>query len=419
MYAHTQPNVLFGSNSPYNGHSTQNARLIVLDAENGQPAVDISDPANASYLMAPEPNSFFNNPFLPVAQKRSPVWTNHVLYYGLTISRNEVTGIDSGALYRLQMVDTNGDPLSVSQWKLKRFYQTDRPVTGAVNSTYDNRGNLWVLFGTGRLWSQEDIAPCAGISEYAACVANHDQYIFGVKEGIDPITGYMTFEDKSRANLVDVSGAKVFNDGSVTGLTSQTGITTGVGGTAQYYTLAAEIKASGVGGYKRKLSSGEIYYPNETHNYEMIITQPKLISMGSTRSYMAFTSFEPKETSCGENGYGYLYLVDTFTGLPEPQTYSAFYTGENSATVRPASLQPNQVPGVLSTGSGLPTEAFVTVSAAGVTVSASSPNMDRRDIYLEPGVAGDARGITSWKEVMNYGFEITPDKMIDGLDGGI
>ncbi len=36
----------------------------------------------------------------------------------------------------------------------------ERPVTGAVNATYDEKGQLWIIFGTGRMWGKEDAYPC-------------------------------------------------------------------------------------------------------------------------------------------------------------------------------------------------------------------------------------------------------------------
>ncbi|MDR2404810.1 MAG: hypothetical protein LBE27_00365 [Deltaproteobacteria bacterium] len=403
--------LIFGSNSPYNGHSTQVARLIVLRADTGQLAVDITKPENETYLIAQEPDSFFNNPFLPAAQIRVPDWNNHALYFGLTVSR-DAAGLDSGAVYRLQMVEKDGTPLNVQSWRLTKFFDTDKPVTGAVNSTYDNLGNLWVLFGTGRLWSQEDVTPCpvSGDQLYQLCLENHDQYIFGVKENIDQTTGAMLFTDMSGAKLIDVSDAHVFNTGDVSGLAVQPGLTLGPGGTTKYADLAAIIKSSSVGGYKRKLASGKVFYPGE-HRYEMVITQPKLITMGNGRSYMAFSSFEPMEAGCGENGYGFLYLVDTFTGLPSPDIYGAFYTGD---ATKPAALAEGEVAGVLTTGTGTPTEAYITASATGLTASTSAPDMSIHSITLSKSEVS-AHGITSWKEVLDYGFQIKPDKMIQGL----
>jgi Tfp pilus tip-associated adhesin PilY1 len=127
---------------------------------------------------------------------------------------------------------------------------------------------------------------------------------------------------------------------------------------------------------------------------------------------MSFSSFEPMEASCGENGYGFLYLLDTFTGLPSPEIYYAFYTGD---ATKPSALEENQVAGVLTTGSGTPTEAYITATAMGLTSSASAPDMSIHSIELTRGAGPEAMGITSWKEVLNYGFSLEPKKMVEGL----
>ncbi|MDR2199365.1 MAG: hypothetical protein LBR53_07940 [Deltaproteobacteria bacterium] len=406
--------VVFGSVSPYDGHSRQRARLIVLDAEKGLPAVDVSKPENADYLRAAEEDSFFNNPFLPLAQRREPNWSNHVLYYGLTVSRDPSTGVDSGAVYRLQMASaTDGSPLPVSQWKLKKLYDTKKPVTGQVNSTYDSWGNLWVIFGTGRLWSQEDVGPCRNVaaSLASACEKNHEQYLYGIKE---PLTenGLMTFQDMSKARVMDVSGAKVFKDGRVKGLSAQPGLSPGAGGTMNYPALSDLLRSLTFGGYKRRLASGKVFRPKENHAYEMITTQPKLVAVGGGVSFAAFTSFEPRAENCGENGYGYLYILDTFTGLPHPSLGAVFHAGTDSA--KPSPFEEGEAGGVIPTGKGAPTEAYISVSAAGITVSATAPDMSAYSVSLA-GVGGLRNGALFWKEVLNSGFILDPEAMISGL----
>jgi Tfp pilus tip-associated adhesin PilY1 len=382
--------VQFGANSPYEAYSNQRSRLIVLDAATGTP-----DPANnnASFLRAEEGNSFFNNPFLPVAQVKANPWTNHALYYGLTVSRDNATCLDKGAVYRLQTVSASGgDPLPVASWKLAKLIDTGAPVTGAVNATYDSARNLWVLFGTGRLWNTDDIAPCGSVNT-AACQANHRHYIYGVKE---PLTarGMMTFTAVQPGQLTDLSGAEVWSGGQVLGL-----------GTNQAYSnIRASLKSSASMGYRRALDLGQLAYPT-LPSYEMIITQPKLIPMGNGRSLMAFTSFSPKQSGCGDFGDGYLYLVDTYTGLPDPDTYSLF----TSAPVA-TSPQGARVMGGLTTGKGTPTEAFVIASAAGITVSASAPDASTTSIFIPLGSASLSR-LTAWKEVLDSGFQMTPQIM--------
>jgi type IV pilus assembly protein PilY1 len=401
--------VEFGSKSPYEGYSAQRARLIVLEMDSGG-EITFESPVS-DYLTVAEENSFFNNPFLPMAQTQANPWTNHALYYGLTVSQDPLTCEDSGAVYRLKTVDGNGAPAPPSQWTLERLIATGRPVTGAVNMTYDKAGNLWALFGTGRLWNNDDIVPCLNMNT-SACRDNHQQYLYGVKEELNE-QGRMTFSDRTPdlGKLVDVTGVAVFANGTVTGLPPHAEIQGLQDGTTSYNELADAIRGNASIGYKRRLDIGYVFTPSEPHNYEMIITQPKVFSSGPF-NLMAFTSYEPKESGCGEVGKGYLYMVDTFTGLPNPRTAEYFHSGADAPD---SSLPEGQVTGVISTGDGNPTEAFVIASASGITVSASAPDASTFSIFL-PANDELSGGLTSWREVLNAGFEMRPEAMSEGLD---
>jgi type IV pilus assembly protein PilY1 len=396
-----------GTAEPYGGVSSRNARLIVLDAGTG---------THVRTLVSAEANSFFNNPFLPVAQsvdksRGTTSWNNHVLYYGLTISRNPANGYDGGGVYRLQMAEADGTPLSVEEWRLSRFFDAGRPVTGSVNSAYDSAGNLWVVFGTGRLWSLDDTVPCV-TNPTSGCRSNHDQYLFGVKEELGP-GGLMTFADRSTAPLIDVSGAVTGSDGSVSGLVQTSPLEPPI---TTYSKLVEKLRDSSNAGYKRKLASG-VLLDGGSHSYEMVVTQPKIVTPGDGRSLVTFTSFEPVDEACGGYGNGYLHLVDTFTGLPHPSTQDVLHRESSSSVPEAQQARPSTwVPGVVSTGAGNPSEAFVIYGADGITIGAVAPDASTHTGFL--GISGGAvMRQTGWREVMNAGFEIEPDVMTLGLGG--
>jgi type IV pilus assembly protein PilY1 len=401
--------VRFGADSPYQGHSYQRARLIVLDAATGAP-----HQANSAqgFLTAEEGNSFFNNPFLPAAQIRESPWTNHALYYGLTVSRDRKLCTDSGAVYRLQTVDTEGRPLPVASWRLRRLLSTGRPVTGAVNSAVDTIGNVWVVFGTGRLWSADDMTPC-GAADTALCRDNHRQYIYGVKEELGP-EGLMTFADRTpdADRIMDVSGATVLANGKVTGLASQPNLTPSGDGSVSYVQIEAQLRSGNTAGYRRALAIGPLFYPKQPHSFEMSLTQPKIVAAGGGRSFMSFTTFEPRAASCGDYGDGYLYLVNTFTGLPDPSTLKLF-SAESQPGQKPAASP--AVPGAVTTGKGAPSETFLVVSSAGVTVSASAPDASTASIFIPEESVSISR-LTSWREVLDSGFSLSPENMVSGLN---
>ncbi|MDR1041923.1 MAG: hypothetical protein LBR80_17510 [Deltaproteobacteria bacterium] len=399
--------VLLASDSPYNGYSNQKARLIVLDAKSGAP-----HPANLnpSFLTVAEPNSFFNNPFLPAAQKRETPWTNHALYYGLTVSRDPKDCTDTGAVYRLKTVDGSGNPLEVSNWELRRLIDTDRPVTGAVNSTFDSAKNLWVVFGTGRIWGTDDVMPCASW-QTAACEQNHVQYLFGIKEELNA-DGFMTFSDRTSesSRILDVSGAVVHVGGGVTGITPSANLPGSDGGATTYGLVSAQLRSPALIGYKKALKAGAaLYSAQQAHPYEMVLTQPKFVLMGNGSSLTAFTSFEPRAGGCGDTGEGYLYLVDTFTGLPEPTTRSLFTAAETGAAGTG-----DRISGVVSVGKGKPTEAFVVSSSSGTAISASAEDASTVSIFIPLESLPNSRQI-SWKEVMDTGFQLSEEQMIMDL----
>ncbi|UQZ87824.1 hypothetical protein C4J81_00755 [Deltaproteobacteria bacterium Smac51] len=434
---------LTGGNVAYDGYSNQHARLIVLDALTGRHIRElkvgsIEDELNPAADIGP--GSFFNDSFTPIVpnylvnHKRvtgSPTetdWSNHVAYFGLTTSRDPQTGLDKGALYRLKMVSDRGDVLDPADWKLARFINTDRPVTGAVNSSYDSNGNLWVLFGTGRLWSRGDVTPCVGLDdEYlAACHENHTQYLFGLKE---PMNGdFMTFGEIT-GGLLDVSSYKVYSSGKLS-----SGDEVGDNDKFDNYTgLASALKgllgSHSYNGYKRRLSTWSILGDTGTAGnvYEMCVTQPKIDGLGNGNSLMAFTTYEPSQNKCDAEGRSYLHLADTFTGLPTP------YMGAYDLV--PDSNGEGQVSGFMNAGSGHSTEAWMIKTDEGLKIGTTGQNSSIHSLFIPEGglntedpddddgggsSSGDGSPITgsviSWREVLDMGFTMSDEDLVKGLE---
>ncbi len=419
-----------GGPEVYKGISNQKARLIILNATTGNPAVATSSAAYQANLVAPEDNSFFNDSFTPMSAGRTTPWHNYTVYYGMTISRTN--GLDKGSIYRLQMIDGKGDPLPVEEWKLKRFFNTERPVTGAANATYDNVGNMWVVFGTGRLWaSPEDLIPCTGGNPADACHVNHQQYIYGIKEPLHLITdsdttkGVLTFEDQtSRAgDLIDVSGISVYEDGTMENVPSGLAGLTVSGGQASYNALTIQVRKDNYIGYKRALITRKITGTDpdkDADRFEMLLTQPKIDALANGQSFMGFTTYEPPESlneacdsgastqcvdKCAPRGRSFLYMVDTYTGLPAP------YMVQFAQIVNPDSPSSRrQVSGFREAGTGQSTEAVITATALETNTQAGA----KKPIPLPNELLSSA--IISWREVLDMGFTITPSERTKGLD---
>jgi type IV pilus assembly protein PilY1 len=407
------PWVEYGRNDPGAGHSNQRARLLVLNVHDGSEVVN-TDPktgGDPNYLTAMEDDSFFNEPFLPASQPGGPGWNHPAVYFGLTQSRDPLTGFDRGAVYRLQMVDGYNQPLKVTDWKLKRLISVDRPVTGAVNSARDRLGNLWVLFGTGRLWGYDDLNPCLG-HVTPACRENHRQYLFGVKEPLNG-SGFMTFADLTpdATKLLDLTGATVHADGTVNNVPAQPSlIALSANGSATYLSVLEATMGDRTIGYRRKLEAGKLLDPQGNHDYEMALSQPKIVPMGGGQSLMALTAFEPSGVDCGAFGAGYQYAVDTFTGLPNPLNKSSFVTPNNP------SLPPGLITGAIAMGPGKPTESVILNFEGKTVIRASSSEGGVFDIDVAtPGTETGTGGLTSWREVMDIGLDLPKETMTKDL----
>ncbi|MDR1546095.1 MAG: hypothetical protein LBU12_05165 [Deltaproteobacteria bacterium] len=400
--------VVYGARSPYEGHSNQKARLIVLDAATGAEIAPKPD-----YLVASEPDSFFNDAYVPAADvtTKNGQWNDRVVYFGLTVSRHPATSLDRGGVYRLRLVDDQDRPLRPEQWTLARLADVGRPVTGAVNSAYDAQGALWVVFATGRLWGHLDLTPCEQVRDAKACLDNHDQYLFGLKEDLDA-KGRLTFKDLTPelGKLVDVSGAKVYDNGAVTGLKPQLGLTLAAGGSTSYAALAQAIKAPGKRGYKRLLDMGKTLRPAGRHRYELNFAQPKLVAAGRGESLAAFTTFEPSSEvgRCGHLGDSFLYLTDSFTGLPSPKLAATFVGTSPDAPTGPNGGQ--LVTGGLHTGSDKSTEATIFRGDGKIVVSASAGDNSVHAIDVaQPDSFGSS--VVSWRESLNTGFSLSEEAM--------
>jgi Tfp pilus tip-associated adhesin PilY1 len=388
--------IVFSANpSPYGGNSRQNARLFVLNALDGKLMRTIE---------APEPNSFFNDPYvpLPLQSSKNGTWNDEVIYYGMTISRDNQC-LDKGGVYRLQLVsgsDSNPDTpdgaaLSYNSWILSPLIFVDRPVTGAINSAFDYQGNLWVTFGTGRLWGEDDITPCSKVNT-TACLENHEQYLYGVKEPL--VGGRMTFEPVSKAGLIDVSDAVVYTSKVVTGIPS----------VSNYNGLTKLMGLPSTTGYKRRLNLSKLLTGKDLN--EIALTQPQITSIGAGQSVLAMTSFAPPEgDECGASGEGFMYVLDPFTGLAAPYLASMF-------KLIPAGdgMDEMIIPGGVSTGDGQPSGVVLIYTDNALiarTTTTANATVDGKLAIDEPVT----NSIISWREVFNTGFQLPKSIMGKGL----
>ncbi|MDR1051450.1 MAG: hypothetical protein LBP95_10305 [Deltaproteobacteria bacterium] len=422
-----------GGEQAYNGVSNQKASLFVINAYTGALQRELGGEADLGVPTGQSipPNSFFNDSFVvsavgPGSQNLLTVglnpgdvdWHNAIAYFGLTESR-DAARLDKGALFRLKMVDNAGNPANVSEWQLTTMYKTDRPVTGAVNATFDSIGNLWVTFGTGRLWGEEDRSPFCSLlpsAQAAACEANHVNYLYGLKEPM--VNGVLTFDElreTSQKRIADVTKARVFGDGSVTGYNGEIN-------PINYSEVLNRMYSDDYLGYKRGLNINSYISSGVTANtYEMILTQPKINALPNGRSNLAVTTYQPSVELCDPEGFSFLYLVDTFTGIPSPE--SSRYNFDEAIT-GPITLAGsdgktyNQITGYLAAGKGQSTEAWILRSSNGVKYGTTGANQTPYEVNVEkPDADAVVTGTVWWREVMDMGMSLEPEDLTKGLPG--
>ena len=433
-----------GAQKLYAGRSNQKAKVIILDAITGKYARD-RDLNPGSYstpdpLIVEEKLSFFNDTFTPMAENifftsGGVRWGHHVVYLGLTCKDDD--NYDSGALYRLQMVDAAGNALPPDSWELGRFYKTDKPVTAAVNSSLDRVGNLWVLFGTGRIWSKEDMTPCGvnGASMEPDCVDCYEQYLYGIKEPLGA-AGRMTFAEVPKdVDIVDVSGISVYTNGALVPTTNATGKNDFE--SLYSYMLSKNGDTPVVWGYKAKVESWRKdinnlakvtdSYGNETYvwsnphktDFELIHTQVQLDELANGRVNAVVTSYLPSNSVCEPLGSSYVFVYDAFTGLPAP--YMGVYGGligdsrefEDSEGNKSTH---NQVTVMKKVGAGMASQAWVLKVDGGTTYGATG-FAGQRVVFRVPRDQSDHSRFISWREVLdlNLGIQDNPDLMFKDL----
>jgi len=169
-----------------------------------------------------------------------------------------------GNLYR---INTREDSVP-SHWSMTKLFGPTRPITEAPAATLDEQGNLWIYFGTGKYFSNDDEADST------------QEYFFGIKD-LD------TSSTVSMSELVNISNVHIYGPDSVLG-------------------IPGIKKFSELENYVRNRKGWFRLLP---HTAEKSTTRPYII--GGT---LLFTTFQPTGDICQSGGLGRLYAVYYITG---------------------------------------------------------------------------------------------------------
>jgi type IV pilus assembly protein PilY1 len=217
-----------------------------------------------------------------------------------------------GKLYR---VVTNNDT-SPANWNLSTLYAAPGPITAAPSISIDSFLHIWVYFGTGRFLS--------GSSPTNDKVDTTQQAMYGIKETKGcwlggtagcPVTVGLS-------DLLDVSGAKVFKDESVTGMPETT-----------FDDLLSAARSKE--GWILEFPVGG----------ERVLVKPVIIG-----GIVLFSTFTPTDDVCGFQGEGKLYATYFETG----SAYTKSAIGEETT---------GEIKRSISLGQGMPSMAGLHIGA--------------------------------------------------------
>jgi len=269
--------------------SSRSARLYALDL--GTLLSPSATPADALRAFAADGVSAGSPVFAAASFVGDPVavdwdlnYRADALYFG---TAGGTPAAPAGRLFKLDFNPTqtlgaeSADPVAWSAPAV--LLDPERPVLAAPSVTQDERGNRWVLAGSGRLLSAADRGSVAR------------QTLFGVIDrlpvGAAPLLG----------SLTETTAAVVARDGTVTGLA---GIATETELRDAIRGATATPGATGTGGWRYQLAEG-----SGNDGAERNLSRTALLD-----SILFATSYTPSEALCADDGSSRLFGVNFLTG---------------------------------------------------------------------------------------------------------
>ncbi|MCD6319344.1 MAG: hypothetical protein J7M03_01550, partial [Candidatus Desulfofervidaceae bacterium] len=289
----------------------------------------------------------------------------------------------------------------ITNWKVTTLCDTDAPITAAPELAFDEKGNLWCFFGTGKFFGQSDKTD------------ENPQYIYGVK---DTSWGY------NNGNWgYTTSGSKVTNIKDVTDITVSADIEDYIcmceGGQVDYCSddqpakrqdtngnltcgcgemVVTAVKnltvsncdgnttwdacvnyiADNYDGWKRALDTNA---PTERN-----ISKPAVIGQ-----LAMFTTFKPNSDVCGFGGDSYLYSLYYKAGIPYKQPSilldTAFQNNQIKARVHIGQGAPAIGESITTKQVGSKTKTYVQLSTGQVVELTQQPVFlpNKRQFWIE------------------------------------
>jgi len=213
-----------------------------------------------------------------------------VIYIGETYEQ----GVNvRGKMYR---ISTRNDPdpsvwsyqTDVNNWVMTTLFSSTTPITASATASIDEEDNIWVYFGTGKYYSNEDKSDTT------------IQYFYGVKDPC-PYGSCTAADEVALADLYNSTDIDIVmeTDGDVS--------IEGVAGVSGWDELVNLIQSP--------TSSYKGWYINLATGGERLLTRPSILG-----GVIIFAPFTPDDDVCKCGGKGTLYALyyETGTAYYEP-----------------------------------------------------------------------------------------------------
>ncbi len=276
------------------------------------------------------------------------------LYFGIT------TGTPAGSTGLVKRTRLDELPgMSTST-----LINTLRPVISEPLINKGIQGDLYVSFGTGRLFSGADN------------VTVDQQYFYGIREPIDS-NGDYTWGAVLQSDLEDVTDIDVYDTGEI--LRSGTTVEIPAGTDVENFDqLVASLKQHRDGWFRELPSDGT---DPSTRNVSRAALGGNIVF---------FSSYTPSPNVCQPEGESQLYGVDVRTGTATP--FEVFDVDDDPSTAE------NEIADVFADlGQGLASAPIIIQNSTGTTVFTSKSTTEQLNTAVRTGVFTSGR--QSWRQL--------------------
>jgi len=242
------------------GSSDQNGYVFVINLNSGQVV---------KTFQTGESTAFMAN---PITLDISLNYNIDGIYIGETYDQGGM----KGKMYRISSRTGSTGwtyQLDPNNWVMTTLFSSTTPITASATASIDDSDNVWVYFGTGKYYSNEDKTDAT------------TQYFYGIKDPC-PYGGCTAADEVALADLYNSSNIIVLTNGEVEGATATT-----------WDAFVSEVQAE------------EGWYLNLATGGERVLNRPSILG-----GVVLFAPFTPDDDICEYGGTGSLYALYYETG---------------------------------------------------------------------------------------------------------